>query len=300
MIIDTHSHYNIEPLFSGKSEYLPLTPGSPLQGQTWRDHWRKAQEEGVRASIVVGVDVATSQRALQIASMETHVHAAVGIHPEEMQKFAEKIVASEPSLSNLTSEQTSEITQLLNDLLSLIELSDKPLVAIGEIGLDYFRLPDDPFAAKLTKQAQKICFTQQLKLARQLNLPAILHVRDQGDAAYEDTLAIVKANWKPGKPFVLHCVSGSVAYAQAAVELGAYIGVAGNVTYPSATAIRDIVAAVPHDRILSETDSPFLAPQGHRGGVCEPWMIAKTVGYLETLGISPAELAHNAHRLFGI
>lgn len=240
MIVDTHCHYNLEPLFD-----------------SWEEHWLKAQAVGVITSVVVGTDVDSSSRAIELAKQNPHFVATVGFHPNFFR----------------TQEQLAELSKL--DAL----IRNESVVAVGEIGLDYFRLSDSATDGEI-KELQKQAFREQLEIAAKHSLPVCIHVRDKQEQAYFDVLEILSSVERGKVPFILHCISGPIAYMQKALELGAYIGVAGNSTYPKSEAIKNAITLAPIDRILLETDAPFLPPQTHRGQVCEPYMIAETAARL--------------------
>jgi TatD DNase family protein len=268
MIIDTHCHYNLNPLLTD-----------------WQQHWSRAQQHGIHKTIIVGADLVSSKQGLLIAEQDNNLFAAVGIHPD---------VALDANLA----EQLSQLEKLANQ-------KNKKLVAIGEIGLDYFHFAADSDRAKAINLQQQL-FQSQLELANQLQLPAIVHVRDRelpaeptSNNAYWDTLQLIKEHYLLAKPFVLHCVSGPTNYIKQAVDLGAFIGIAGNVTYKNAFNIREIVQLTPSDRLLVETDAPYLPPVPYRGQTCDPWMITETVKYLvENLGVDEAQLQQNAINCF--
>lgn len=251
-IVDTHCHYNLDPLFAD-----------------WPRHWKKAQENGVAASWIPGTSLETSKRAVQIAEADPNLWALIGVHPADE--------ATDPG----------NIGSTIAELETLIERDrqrrEPKIIGVGEIGLDYFRIKDDDQGER---QRQKAWFRAQLELARKHDLYVSLHVRDRAtpeqptpDNAYWDIAAIV-AELEPLPPLILHCASGPLPYVRRMVAAGAFVGFAGNVTYPNATAIRDIWQATPAARRLIETDAPFLAPQSLRGQPCEPWMIAETARYL--------------------
>lgn len=263
-IFDTHCHYNMSPLY-----------------ENWQEHWQKAQEHGVVGSVVVGTNIETSKRAVEIAAQEENLHAAVGVHP-----YVYTSIDARDLPTQLVAHQS---------VLAML-LKQHPVVAIGETGLDYFRLTDENREVAIRNQQQALIM--HINLANEFEKVLILHVRDKEEQAYWDTLQIVKEHYQFKKPFILHCVSGPKAYIEEALTLGAYIGVAGNVTYPSADSIREIVTLVPSDRLLSETDAPFLPPKAHRGKQCEPWMIAETVEFLQTqLEKDPQQLFLNGQTL---
>lgn len=258
-IIDTHCHYNMAPL-----------------ADHWQEHWHKAQDHGVVASVVIGVDIKTSNLALEMAKTEPGFFATVGAHPTDAQ--------------GVTVEELEAVGRAW---------AQEDFIAVGETGLDYYRLnPESENFAALTNQ-QKAVFRWHLRFAQQHNKPLVLHVRDKNERAYWEALEILKTEYSGNKPFVLHCASGPLDYIRQAVEMGGYIGFDGNITYPNAQDIRDLVKSVPADRLLIETDAPFLAPQTHRGKTCEPWMIADTARYAETeLGFNLDQIFENSQKFF--
>jgi len=169
-------------------------------------------------------------------------------------------------------------------------IPEGPLSAWGEIGLDYHYSAD-------TRAAQLVLFEEQLDEARRRNLPAVIHTRE----ADEDTLAMLRANPVRG---VMHCFNGSAAFAKKLLDLGFYISFSGIITFKSAEYVREASRAVPDDRLLIETDSPYLAPEPVRGGTNEPANVVHTCAFLAKLrGVAPdafAELTFsNATALFG-
>lgn len=275
MIIDTHCHYNLEPLVND-----------------WQTHWLEAQAKDVQQSIVIGTSVATSQKALEIASAEPNLFATVGIHPGEWEEAGlTDVPATMKSLTNLI---TNPLTQ--------------KIVAVGETGLDYFRQDKTSVTFAEIKAVQIASLYQHLKLALSLDVPIILHVRDSEipedptpNNAYWDTVATVAEFISSHQPIrtILHCVSGPLNYHHTMLEMGAYVGVAANVTYKSADRIRALALATPADKLLLETDAPFLPPQPYRGQICQPWMITETASFLIQLtGTTHDQLTTNTNRLF--
>ncbi len=310
-IIDTHVHYNLNPLFSEiinpetatleelrviafnkNNSKQPKVSLDSSQNQTknaelsWQNHWKKAQAQYVKKCIVVGTNATSSQVALDIAKQDENIFAAVAYHPGYYQ-----IAANTPSDELLNA--------VISDVTALNKLLENPKVrAVGESGLDYFRLDENDTT---TRKVQKVAFQAHIKLAVKHNLPLIIHVRDKTEEAYWDTLTILKEHWPAQKPFILHCVSGPTEYVKAALELGGFIGVAGNVTYKNSDHIRSLVALTPPDRIFLETDAPFLPPQEFRGKTCEPWMISLTAQYLQNeLGIELEQVYENSQRVFSL
>ncbi|WP_341504068.1 YchF/TatD family DNA exonuclease [Gallaecimonas sp. GXIMD4217] len=154
------------------------------------------------------------------------------------------------------------------------------VVAIGETGLDYFYAPE---SAELQQQA----FRHHVRVARKLGLPLIIHTRD----AREDTLDILREEGQGEVTGVLHCFTESLEMAEAAIEMGFHISISGIVTFRNAEALRDVVRALPLERLLVETDSPYLAPVPHRGKSNEPQYVADVADFVASLkGVSPAQL----------
>ena len=247
---------------------------------------RRARAAGVRTVLAIGIGDGpdTMHRALELARARTlstdldlpEIFATAGIHPDEA--------------ANATPAALEKLARLLADPLCL---------AVGEIGLDYYHIENpDP-------DIQQAAFIAQITLAAAALKPIILHCRTSelatgaakarfgaADAA-EDLLALVTTHWTPtGLPGIMHCFSGTPDQAQRAVAQNFYISFAGNLTYPAATRLREAASLVPLDRLLVETDSPFLAPIPHRGERNEPALITHTAVTLADLrGISPDELA---------
>lgn len=261
-IIDTHCHYNLEPLYPD-----------------WRRHWEQAQAAGVVGAVVVGTTEETSERACEIAAADPRLVAAVGIHP------------------NYAAAQIEEIT--VDSLATLVERLGTvgPVVAIGETGLDYFRVRGSAEeVARLQQKQQRACLAH-LALATKLQLPILLHVRDSGEAAYHTIIDLIKP-FAAKLQIILHCFSGPDWYLTQALALDCYISFAGNSTYPTAENLRDHLRKVPRGRLLVETDAPFLPPQQHRGQTCLPSYIAETVAFLRSeLQVEPSQLLTNARAL---
>lgn len=221
-------------------------------------------KSSVSEIITCGTDIKSSKECIELAEKFPFVYAAVGFHPEELTRVDVNI----PALKELISRKT---------------------VAIGEIGLDYYWNKDN-------KDKQKAGFIAQLSLAKELGLPVIVHDRD----AHGDTLEILKEEKPKG---VLHCFSGSVEMAREIVNLGMYIGVGGVVTFKNAKNLPEVIKEVPLDRILLETDAPYLAPEPMRSKRNDSSLIpyiAEKIGNIK--GISKEEVLkitrENAYRLF--
>jgi TatD DNase family protein len=227
----------------------------------------RARAAGVERILTVGTTLESCRTAIGIAEREEGVFAIVGIHPHE---------AASPDASRL------------RELAGLF--ASERAVALGEIGLDHFRdyAPHD---------LQRRLFEQQLELAAELEKPVVIHTR----AADEETLAAL-ADFDG--TLILHCFS-SPALLEPALERGWYVSFAGNVTFPKAQELRAAAARVPADRLLAETDSPYLAPQPRRGRPNEPAYVVHTLAALaEARGVDQAELERqierNAAAAFGL
>ena len=196
---------------------------------------KRAHEAAVSTILVIGFDVETSLGAVELAEKHTQIYATVGMHPHDAK--------------DLTPDA----------LKTLRELATRPkVIALGEMGLDYYRnLSPRPL--------QKEAFEKQLDLAEELQMPIIIHNRE----AYMDILPILEA--RQGKiQGVLHCFTGNVELMRRSLAIGFYIGIGGIVTYPNAKDVQAVAKEVPEDRLLIETDCPWLAPQFRRGKRNEP------------------------------
>lgn len=250
-IFDSHCHYNLEPLVAD-----------------WNNHWQQAQRAGVKQSIIVGTSVETSKQAIDIAQTSAQLHASVGIHPE----FANQLVTN-----LLAKEICAKATAAIETLVTTYHP-----VAIGEIGLDYYRLKAKGQKREEIVALQKELCRTQMRIAKKYNLPIIFHVRDQSDrsgaTAYADIISLIKE--ESITHFVLHCISGTQEYVHEALSLGAYISVAGNCTYATAGNLRELLTGIPPEKLMIETDAPFLAPEPQRSALCEPRMIRTTATFL--------------------
>jgi TatD DNase family protein len=224
-----------------------------------------AATAGVVRMLTVGTDADSCRAALEAAERFPAVYAAVGCHPNIAQQL---------------------------DVALLRELASHPrCVAIGETGLDYYR-------DRAPRELQLRAFEAQIELARELGKPLVIHTR----AAAEDTLAVLH-DGASGLRVIMHCFSMPEHLAEC-IQAGWWISFAGNVTYPSASELAAAVALVPAERLLVETDAPYLAPQSRRGKPNEPAAVVETARFLAAQrGLAPAELEatleRNAAELFG-
>jgi TatD DNase family protein len=227
-------------------------------------------EQGVGLILNPGCDVESSRKAVRYAAAYPHVYAAVGIHPE--------------NCGGCTA----------GDLDAIRALAQQPkTVAIGEIGLDYYWAENPP------RDFQQQVLRQQLALARELALPVIIHDRE----AHADTLAIVREF--PGVTGVFHCFSGSPEMARELLKMGWYLGFDGPVTYKNARRAPEVAAVTPLDRMLIETDSPYITPVPYRGRRNDSGYVHLVAEKLaEWKGVTPEEMARvtteNGKRLFRI
>ncbi|MBN1994232.1 MAG: TatD family hydrolase [Anaerolineae bacterium] len=256
MLIDSHCHLSFNTFDEDRDQVVA-----------------RAKEAGITAIVNPGINVADSRQVVALAQKIPELYAAVGVHPNDAAGFDEAALAQ------------------------LRQLADHPkVVAIGEIGLDYYW-------DAAPRPAQRRVFEQQLALALELNKPVIIHQRDSA----ADTMAVLR-QWSmkgdhPG--LVLHSFSGDPAMAEEAIELGFYIGITGPVTFKNARDLPGIVAWLPPERILVETDAPFLSPHPFRGKRNEPArvkLIAERVARLRHLSLAEmsACLTNNTVTLFNL
>ncbi|MBM4325524.1 MAG: TatD family deoxyribonuclease [Deltaproteobacteria bacterium] len=232
---------------------------------------RRARSAGVAAIITVGIDLEDARRALELAERFDDVFVSLGYHPHNAKNAREKA---------------------LNEMADLA--THRKVVAYGEIGLDYFRNYSP-------RSAQKAVFADQLSIAKSLAKPLVIHLR----SAYEEGLTeLEKAGPFPAGG-VIHCFSGDERDAQRALDLGFHISIPGTITYRKNDKFRAIVSRLPEDRILLETDCPFLAPEPKRGKDNEPAYIvytAQTVASVRNTSVAVVgqTTTANATRLFGL
>ena len=232
----------------------------------------RARDAGVDRMITIGCDLATSEAAVALADRHSAVYASVGVHPHEVKHIADGWY----------------------DRLRRLAAHDK-VVAYGEIGLDYHYNHSPP-------AEQRERFREQLRLARELRLPVVIHTRE----AQEDTIRILREEWSPETGGVFHCFSGDAWLAKDALDLGFYLSFSGILTFQNAGMLRDIAKTVPMDRLLIETDCPYLAPVPHRGKRNEPTYVrhvadtlAGVLGAVSIEAVAESTTA-NARRLFRI
>ena len=267
MYIDSHAHLEGKRYDADRDQVLA-----------------RAKQNGVEAYLAIGNGDGPSTADCGIRLAETYdarseypeIWASIGVHPHE---------------ASLADEAADA---------QLLEWSQHPkIIAWGEIGLDYF-YDHSP------RETQKAVFRRQMELARAAKLPIIIHCRasDNSENAWDDCLAMITEHWAPtGLGGILHCFTGTVEHARRALAIGFMISFAGNVTFPKAQNIREAALFVPLDRMLIETDSPYLAPVPHRGQRNEPSFVIEVARQIGELRAAPpesigAQTADNFRRFF--
>jgi TatD DNase family protein len=253
-LFDTHAHLHF-PEFAGDLDAVLA----------------RARAAGVARMVTIGTDVETSRSAIAIASREPDVWAAVGVHPHEA-----------ASSDDAALEEIERLASMPR------------VVAVGEIGLDFFRNLSP-------REEQERVFPALVAVARRVGKPALIHCRD----AHEATLTLLESACVRDVGGIMHCFSGDREIARRCLDLGLLISLAGPVTYPNARALPDVARFVPADRLVVETDCPFLPPQPYRGKRNEPAYVAITAARVAELRGEPldrlaAQMSDNARALFRI
>lgn len=250
-LIDSHAHVDFPQFDHDRREVI-----------------ERAHQTGLVALVNIGTNLSSSRASVELAAAHDFAYATVGIHPHDAEQATPQAI----------------------DELRCLARHDK-VVAVGEIGLDYYR-------DYSPRPAQRSAFQEQLDLALELELPVVIHSRD----AHDDTLSILE-DWKGAG--VLHTYAAGLSHLERVIEMGFFIGISGPVTYGSAEGLRDVVRAAPLDRLLVETDCPYLTPEPHRGKRNEPAyvrFVAQAIA--EARSESVERIAHhttqNACRLFGL
>ena len=254
MIFDTHTHLNVEQFKDEIPEIMA-----------------RAEELGVSEMAVVGFDTPTIEKSLELSHTYENIYSIIGWHPTEAGSY------------------TPEVEKRLQ-----AQLEDKRVVALGEIGLDYYWM-EDP------KEVQDKVFRRQIAIAKEMNLPISIHTRD----AIEDTYKILKEEKIHDIGGIMHSFSGDAEWAKRFLDLGMHISFSGVVTFKKAFEVHEAASFVPLDKMLVETDAPYLAPMPYRGKRNEPGYTRYVVEKIAELrNLSFEEVAkitqENAHRLFRI
>jgi TatD DNase family protein len=237
-LIDTHAHLDFP-------EFIDSIPAT----------LERAREAGVQTVITIGIDIESSRKAALLAESFDRIHAVAGIHPHD------SFIPDDASLK--------ELEEILK--------SDR-VVAVGEIGLDYYR-------NKKPHPIQIECMKRQIELACGVRMPAVFHIRD----AWEDFFRIIPEYVSSLPESVMHCFSGDWKIARKCLEMGFYLSIPGVVTFAKAEDLQDVVRRAPLDRLLGETDAPYLAPVPCRGKTNEPAFVLHTAGKIAELRNEPLE-----------
>lgn len=254
MIFDTHAHYDDEAFDEDRDEVLT-----------------SLRKRGVGTVVNVGASMEGSRRSVSLSEEYEFVYSAVGVHPDEVGELREE------------------------DMEWMREQLQKPkVVAVGEIGLDYYW-------DKEGHDLQKKWFLRQLKLAKELKKPVIIHSRE----AAADTMELLKANYHGEMPMVMHCYSYSPEMASEYLKMGFYLGIGGVLTFKNAKKLKEVVEIAPIERLLLETDCPYLAPVPNRGKRNDSTNIHYVAEELARLkGMTPEEVIRiteeNARRFYRI
>ncbi|MBK9926900.1 MAG: TatD family hydrolase [Anaerolineales bacterium] len=273
MLTDTHCHLDFNKFDEDRDAVI-----------------QRALETGVQRIMIPSLELESCKAAIKLAKSHPNLFAAVGFHPTDLDKW------NDLSISELRNLATP----------------NNKVLAIGEIGLDYYWVKEPE-----KQERQREVLRQQLKLAQEVNLPVIIHMREENDTwfgqASVDLLSIL-SEWHQElnaqnhplkeKPGVLHSFNGNLETAQKAIQLNFYIGVTGPVTYKNAEEKRQVIRQLPLERILIETDSPFLTPVPHRGKRNEPALVAHIADKIAEIHMTTREqvaqiTSDNANALFG-
>jgi TatD DNase family protein len=226
----------------------------------------RARAAGIAGMLNISTRQSEWDRVVGTAARESDVWASVGIHPHEADNHAD-----------------------LGEAVLLAATGHPKVIGIGETGLDYYYDKSD-------RQVQQALFRMHIAVARQTGLPLIIHTRD----AEDDTAAILAEEMGKGAfPALIHCFTASADFGRKVLDLGLSISISGIVTFKNARDLQEVAAGLPADRMLVETDSPFLAPVPHRGRKCEPAFVRDTAQFVAGLRDEPIEqLAENTTRNF--
>lgn len=247
MLIDSHCHLNFDELYNNLGDYL-----------------QKMSDNKVTHALCVGTRPDNLEKVISIASSHSNIFASVGIHPDErLEGF------------DLSAEYLKQF------------VTHPKVIAIGETGLDYYRIDDLPVEQKGIKWQQER-FILHIDVSKQSKLPLIIHTRESID----DTLSIMREHNAVEAGAVMHCFTENLSNAKRCLDMGFYISISGIATFKNAAIIQEVARYVPLDRLLVETDAPFLAPTPFRGKVNHPALVLYTAQFVADLkGISLDQLA---------
>jgi TatD DNase family protein len=260
MLIDTHAHLDFPAFALDLDEVI-----------------QRAIDAGVDRIVTIGTTRESSRKSVQLAERYQGIYASIGVHP------------------SAASEERGDFIREFR------ELARHPkVVAVGETGLDFYRLPSNAAAVESEKATQRATFAEHLELAVACKKRLVVHQRD----SWKETLEIL-GEYAGQIRAVLHCFNGSPAHARQALELGFFLSFTGIVTFKNANLVRAAAAIVPQDRIMVETDAPYLAPLPYRGKRCEPAFVKETNAFIAGLrGLKPeafaAQTTLNAESFFGL
>lgn len=255
MLFDSHAHLNNERFDEDREQLI-----------------NSLKEKQVDLVVNPGADIETSISSIELSKKYDFIYAAVGVHPQDV----------------------GELDETSMDKLRKLATENDKVVAIGEIGLDYYY-------ENYPKEVQKYWFKKQIELANELKLPIIIHDRD----AHGDTFEIIKNTKNPEIGCVLHCYSGNVELAKEYIKMGCYISIPGTVTFKNNKKTREVAREIPLEYLLIETDSPYMAPEPHRGKRNDPSLVQFVADKIaQEKGISYEEVCkatkENAKRFFNI
>lgn len=255
MLFDSHAHLNDEKFDEDREELIA-----------------SLKDSGIEYVVNPGADMESSRTAVELGKKYGFIYPAVGVHPHDVE--------------NMTEEDIEELREMVKN-------NDK-IVAIGEIGLDYYY----DFSPR---DLQKKWFKRQIELANELNLPFIVHDRD----AHGDTMDIIKSTKAEHTGCLLHCYSGEIELAREYVKMGCYISIPGTITFKNNRKTREVARLIPLEYLMIETDSPYMAPVPHRGKRNDPSLVRYVAEKIaQEKGISYEEVcrvtSENAKKFFGI
>ena len=253
MLIDTHAHIDMDCYEDDYSGVIS-----------------RAKENGVEKIIIPAVEPKDFNKIIQFTHDYDNIYCALGLHPSEAQKYYPKMI--------------DEIEDYVKH--------NKKIVAIGEVGLDYYW--DKSFV-----EQQKAVFKEQIELAKKLSLPILIHDRE----AHQDTFDVLKSSNINDLPIVMHCYSGSWEFAKEFLKMNCYIALGGVVTFKNAQKVKEVAQNIPLDRLLLETDCPYMTPVPHRGQQNEPAyvkFVAQEIANLRNVTFEEIAIktTENANKLF--
>lgn len=295
MLTDTHCHLDFNKFDEDRDAVI-----------------RRAFEAGVERILVPAIELESSRAVIELANSHTAIFAAVGFHPTDLDEWSDNSITELQILLHKAMGFTLEERDSSVAKERLSQNDNRKIVAIGEIGLDYYWVKEPEKQAR-----QRQVLKDQLRLAREANLPVIIHMREENDVwfgeASVDLLEILTA-WQKElqeggyplaeRPGVLHSFNGNLETAQEAIAHNFYIGVTGPVTYKNAEEKRQIIRQLPLESLLIETDAPFLSPVPHRGRRNEPAFVRHIADKIAEIHMTTLEqvaeiTSDNANRLFG-